>query len=97
MAAAVAESGSNEPTDKCPLSSLPMPPPALVDSLPVYVSLEEHINLISSTPTSFNEIPPVLRHREDNVSITLDPPLEGFSSAECVSGTLYIIEKFATP
>ncbi|KAI0059162.1 hypothetical protein BV25DRAFT_1829195 [Artomyces pyxidatus] len=64
----------------------------LITSLPRYISPEEHRNLTGSTPASFSDIPPVLRHTEQNVSITFDPPVEGFSPEDGALGTLYIIE-----
>lgn len=71
-----------------------MAPPTLIDTLPVFISPEEHGNIVSATPTSFNEISPVLRHKEDNVSVTFDPPLAGLSSNDYASGALYIIERY---
>ncbi|KAI0663693.1 regulator of volume decrease after cellular swelling-domain-containing protein [Cubamyces menziesii] len=64
----------------------------LIDALPKYISAEEHRNLIASTPASFSDIPPVLRHKEDNVSIALDPPLDTFSAEDAANGSLYVIE-----
>ncbi|EJF55842.1 hypothetical protein DICSQDRAFT_150737 [Dichomitus squalens LYAD-421 SS1] len=64
----------------------------LVTSLPTYISPEEHKNISASTPASFADIPPVLRHKEENVSVTLDPPLPGFSSEDGANGALYVIE-----
>lgn len=65
-----------------------------VTALPTFVSPEEHRNLVASTPASFNDIPPVLRHKEENVSVTLDPPLPEFSAEDCANGTLYVIERY---
>ncbi|KAJ7592647.1 regulator of volume decrease after cellular swelling-domain-containing protein [Mycena floridula] len=64
----------------------------LITTIPTFVTPEEHKILAASTPTSFTDIPPVLRHKEENVSVTLDPPLEGFSAQDCEKGTLYVIE-----
>jgi len=47
--------------------------------------------LTSSTPTSFQQIPPVLRFREDDITVQLEPPLEGFP-VEAVKGSLYITD-----
>ncbi|KAJ7352481.1 regulator of volume decrease after cellular swelling-domain-containing protein [Mycena albidolilacea] len=68
-----------------------MPSATLITSVPTFVSREEHRDIAAATPVAFADIPPVLRHKEENVSITLDPPLDGFS-AEDAQGTLYIIE-----
>lgn len=65
----------------------------LIDALPKFISPEEHRNLVASTPASFSDIPPVLRHKEDNVSITLDPPVDAFSAADAANGSLYVIER----
>ncbi|KAG1852973.1 regulator of volume decrease after cellular swelling-domain-containing protein [Suillus tomentosus] len=64
----------------------------LISSVPQYVSAEEHRNIVGSTPTSFNDIPPVLRHKEDNVRVMLDPPLHTFTEQDCANGTLFVIE-----
>ncbi|KAI0726011.1 regulator of volume decrease after cellular swelling-domain-containing protein [Fomitopsis betulina] len=69
-----------------------MAPFTLITELPAHISPEEHQNIVASTPSSFASIPPVLRHKEENVSVTIDPPLEGFPSEDLVSGTLYVIE-----
>lgn len=68
----------------------------LIDALPKFISPEEHRNLVASTPASFSDIPPVLRHQEDNVSITLDPPVDAFSAADAANGSLYVIERCDT-
>ncbi|KAG1721439.1 regulator of volume decrease after cellular swelling-domain-containing protein [Suillus occidentalis] len=64
----------------------------LISSVPQYVSAEEHRNIVGSTPTSFNDIPPVLRHKEDNVRVMLDPPLPTFTEQDGANGTLFVIE-----
>ncbi|PCH42637.1 hypothetical protein WOLCODRAFT_89932 [Wolfiporia cocos MD-104 SS10] len=69
-----------------------MSPFTLITALPSFISLEQHRELVASTPGSFSDIPPVLRHKEENVSVAIDPPLEGFGTEDCTSGTLYIIE-----
>ncbi|KAF7330343.1 hypothetical protein MVEN_02472600 [Mycena venus] len=69
-----------------------MPSATLISSVPTFVSREEHTNIAAETPISFTDIPPVLRHKEENVSATLDPPLDGFSAEDGAQGTLYIIE-----
>ncbi|KAG7089626.1 hypothetical protein E1B28_011291 [Marasmius oreades] len=64
----------------------------LISATPQFISADEHKTLSGSTPSSFNDIPPVLRHKEENVSISLDPPLAGFSDQDAAQGTLYVIE-----
>lgn len=70
-----------------------MAPFTLIAELPAHISPEEHKNIVASTPSSFASIPPVLRHKEENVSVTIDPPLEGFPSEDLANGTLYVIER----
>ncbi|KAI0279308.1 regulator of volume decrease after cellular swelling-domain-containing protein [Russula aff. rugulosa BPL654] len=69
-----------------------MPGVSLIDAIPNHVSIEEHRTLTGTTPTSFGDIPPVLRQRVDNVRLTFDPSLDGFSPEDGALGTLYIIE-----
>ncbi|CAK5268610.1 unnamed protein product [Mycena citricolor] len=68
-----------------------MPAATLIQSLPNFISRENHTALVSQTPSSFNDIPPVVCHIEQNVSVTLDPPLDGFAQSNA-QGTLYVIE-----
>ncbi|KAF9526359.1 regulator of volume decrease after cellular swelling-domain-containing protein [Crepidotus variabilis] len=67
-----------------------MPAVNLISNVPPFASAEEHATIIGSTPNSFTEIPAVLKHKEENVSVTFEPPLEGFASA-AVQGTLYVL------
>jgi len=66
--------------------------PKIISSLPPFVSPEEHKTLTSTTPESFSSIPPILRLEEPNISVSFDPPLQGFGPDDCERGTLYIIE-----
>ncbi|KAH7912318.1 regulator of volume decrease after cellular swelling-domain-containing protein [Hygrophoropsis aurantiaca] len=71
-----------------------------ITSIPAFVSPEEHRDLAASTPTSFSNIPPILRHREQGVRVSLDPPLEGWTEGEAIEGDLYVIESalvFSSP
>ncbi|KAG8773908.1 hypothetical protein FRC15_001693, partial [Serendipita sp. 397] len=68
-----------------------MPGISIITALPHFVTQEEHRELTSSTPASFSELPAVLYHQESNSSITLDPPLDGFSTQDCSSGTAYVL------
>jgi len=70
-----------------------MPAVNPISTLPAFISPEEHKELLASTPNSFQDIPPVLRHREDKVSIALDPALEGFSTEDASQGTLYVLTR----
>ncbi|KAF7327489.1 hypothetical protein MKEN_00327500 [Mycena kentingensis (nom. inval.)] len=69
-----------------------MPAATLISSVPSYISRDEHAAAVAQTPSSFNDIPPVLVHKQENVSVALDPPLDGFSAEDDVQGTLYVIE-----
>lgn len=65
----------------------------IISGFPTFISPDEHKTISASTPASFADIPPVLRHKEQNVSVTLDPPLPGFSSEDGANGTLFVIER----
>ncbi|OCH89621.1 hypothetical protein OBBRIDRAFT_794113 [Obba rivulosa] len=69
-----------------------MAPVTLITALPTFITPEEHRNAVASTPASFSDIPPVLRHKEESVSVTLDPPVPGLTAEDYASGTLYVIE-----
>lgn len=66
---------------------------SFIDAIPHHVSVEEHWSLTGATPTSFSDIPPVLRQKVDNLRLAFDPPLDGFAPEDGASGTLYIIER----
>lgn len=75
------------------ISKCTMAPFTLISTLPPFISPDEHKNIVASTPASFSDIPPVLRHREENVSVTVEPPVDGFTAEDCALGTLYVIER----
>jgi len=64
----------------------------LISTPPTSVTPEEHRQIVASTPSSFSDIPPVLRHQQNNVSIEMDPPIEGLSVEELTNGNLYVVE-----
>lgn len=68
----------------------------LISASPATITLEEHQRLVQSTPTSFSDIPPVLRLRQDDVSIEFEPVVEGITVEELSKGTLYISERYAS-
>jgi nucleotide-sensitive chloride channel 1A len=70
-----------------------MPSAILITSLPHFISRDEHKVIAAQTPVSFSDIPPVLRHKEEHVSATLDPPLAGFSAEDAAQGTLFVLER----
>jgi len=65
-----------------------------ITSLPIFVDADEHKNIVGSTPASFNDIPPKLYHKEDNVSVTFNPPLQNFTTEDGARGTLYVIASY---
>ncbi|KAG9031957.1 hypothetical protein FS837_002850 [Tulasnella sp. UAMH 9824] len=50
-----------------------MPAIQPISSLPHSVSPAEHTEFISKTPENFSDIPPVLRHKQENVTVELIP------------------------
>ncbi|GAA6027159.1 hypothetical protein JCM8097_002441 [Rhodosporidiobolus ruineniae] len=67
-----------------PVTLLTSPPPAL--------SRDELASLSSSTPTTFTNIPPLTRqHLPEGVTISVDPPLEGFNG-QGLTGALWVTE-----
>ncbi|KAG2018005.1 hypothetical protein CC2G_007464 [Coprinopsis cinerea AmutBmut pab1-1] len=68
-----------------------MPAVTLIETVPTFVSEEEYKSLIQSTPSSFNDLPPVVKWKGDNVSVVLEPPVEGFTEQDAASGTLLVL------
>ncbi|GAA6017530.1 hypothetical protein JCM10207_008258 [Rhodosporidiobolus poonsookiae] len=67
-----------------PVTLLTAPPPALTQ--------DELSSLSSSTPHSFDGIPPLLRHHEQSgVRVRVDPPTQGFDG-EGLEGGLWVTE-----
>jgi len=63
------------------ITALTSPAPAL--------SRDELAALSAATPSTFSDIPPLLRHQEESVHFSIDPPCQGFSSGQ---GVLTITE-----
>jgi hypothetical protein len=74
--------------------NLTMPAVTFIDAIPNHISEEDHRTLTGATPASFADIPPVLRHKVNDVAVAFDPPLDGFSGEDSARGTLYIIERY---
>ncbi|KAG6817174.1 hypothetical protein H0H87_011873 [Tephrocybe sp. NHM501043] len=70
------------------MSTNPITP---ITVLPTFASAEEHATIVGSTPASFADIPPVLKHNQPNVRVILDPPVPGFEDASTLEGTLYVL------
>lgn len=66
----------------------------IISSVPSFVSPDEHRDLVGATPESFSDIPPVLRHKEENVTVLFDPPLEHLSPGDDSKGVLYVIDRY---
>ena len=63
------------------ITLLSQPPPAL--------SQAELAEISASTPSTFEGIAPILRHKEEQVTVTVEPAFEGFTGGK---GELYITE-----
>ena len=70
-----------------------MPALNLISTLPTFTSQDEHRTLVGSTPNSFTDIPPVIKRKEECVSVVLEPRLEGFSNEDAAQGTLYVLTR----
>lgn len=70
-----------------------MPAIQPINALPTYSSPEEYQSIVASTPRSFSDIPPVLRHKEENVTVAIDPPLSPGLSGDDLKGTLYVLTR----
>ncbi|SJL08353.1 uncharacterized protein ARMOST_11716 [Armillaria ostoyae] len=62
----------------------------LTSTLPIFSTRQEHATIVSSTPQNFSDIPPVLRHQQNEVQVRFEAPLEG--KADWRHGTLYVID-----
>lgn len=70
-----------------------MPAVTVIDALPRFVTPQEHAEIVSRTPESFASIPSVLRHKQDNVTVSLDPPIAEFNDDN--KGSIYVVERLA--
>ncbi|KAI5481210.1 hypothetical protein MNV49_005645 [Pseudohyphozyma bogoriensis] len=64
-------------------------PITLLTSAPPALTAEELAALSTSTPATFEGIAPLLRHREEQVTVTVEPAFQGFEGGK---GTLWITE-----
>jgi len=71
-----------------------MPAITLIQSLPNFVSEDEYGTIIGSTPSSFATLPSVIKHKEENTSVKIDPPIEGFTEEDAKNGTLYVLTRY---
>lgn len=72
-----------------------MPAVTLINAIPPFVTQEEYSSLSASTPSSFSNLPAILKHKEENVSVDLQPPVQGFSDEDSASGTLYVLTRYS--
>lgn len=63
-----------------------------ITSAPPALSQEELDSLSASTPESFAGIPPLLRHKEEDVFWTVEPEYQGVKQGR---GTLWVTEEYA--
>lgn len=66
----------------------------IITALPTFITPEEHKNQTSQTPTSFADIPPVIRHLQSDVTVKFEPPLQDLSEDDLKHGSLYVIERY---
>ncbi|KAL7417318.1 regulator of volume decrease after cellular swelling-domain-containing protein [Mrakia frigida] len=59
---------------------------------PRFISQENWNALTSETPSSFASIPPIIRHQQENVTITFSPDWEGYGE-QGLKGTLFVTEE----
>ena len=69
-----------------------MPAVTVINTLPHFVTPQEHADIVSRTPETFSDIPPVLRQKRENVTIAFDPPIPEFTDDN--KGTLYVVERY---
>lgn len=65
----------------------------LISALPYFVSPEQHEVIVSTTPSSLADIPPVLRYKQEDVRIQFEPPIPQIETNTV--GTLYVVERWA--
>jgi nucleotide-sensitive chloride channel 1A len=70
-----------------------MPAIQPITAVPAFVSEDEHASIVASTPSSFSDIPAVIRHKEENAAVAVDPPFPGLSGDE-LKGTLYVLTRW---
>lgn len=63
---------------------------SLLSATPSVLTDAQLAELSHSTPATFEGIPPLLRHLELNVALTVEPAYEGYAGG---SGTLSITEE----
>ena len=75
-----------------------MPSITVLDTRPTYITPSEHAALSSSTPSSFSDIPTVVRHVEEGVRVVIEPPEAiaklGIQEEKLRHGTLLVLERF---
>ena len=59
--------------------------------VPHYISPDGHDDLTSSTPSSFQDIPPILRFQDDAVEVIIVPTI-GWAGDGKVKGRIWVTE-----
>lgn len=72
-----------------------MAPISLIQTLPVFITKEQHAEYQATTPANGDfKHDPLLEHLERDVQITLEPPVDGFDAVACSQLDVYVIEAF---
>jgi len=71
-----------------------MPAIKLISEVPRHSSPQEHSELTSKTPEDFKDIPPILRYTQQDVIVTIDPPVVGLDAR--LTTTIYVLESTLT-
>lgn len=71
-----------------------MPAVTIINAPPLSITPEEYREATQATPSSFSDIPPVLRHNAENIRISFSPPIAELSDEELNKGSLYVIERY---
>jgi nucleotide-sensitive chloride channel 1A len=66
----------------------------LISEIPKYVTIEEHKELLTSTPADFESMPPALRCLSEDVSVSFTPAIESFPSEPPTKGNIYVIDRW---
>jgi nucleotide-sensitive chloride channel 1A len=66
-----------------------------LNSPPPFITAGEHATLTSSTPSSFADIPPVLRWTDDDVHVSMSPHDGWWEGKQ--GGKLWVTEEYVQP
>lgn len=77
-----------------PLPKTLIMPLTPIFSVPSYVTPTRYAEITSQTPSSFSDLPTVVRLELVNVAVDLQPALAEFSAEDSKTGTLYLLERY---